>query len=408
MPGMSLLLTPLFVVDPDASVTMIRAYLGVVTTALLVVTMLSVRRVLGDTYAAAVLVFPGLVPMWLLFSYSAWGDLCAGLLVLVLVVHLVRVFRSLGQGVAPGVRDGVRLGALAIAVVYLRSSALLLVVGMGVVVVAALLLVLRDRERSRGLASLGAAALVFVATLLPWSVFASRTLDDRVVTTTSVPVVMANTFGDRDRLCFGECDPTSSIWFSPLRYSREVARATGLSEIEVQQQMSAYARTDVTAHSYARDVVANMGRYVGEPARFARFLEAPGATDGGVRAAAVATTNVMFFAMLAVAAGMLLVVVRAPFEAQVVSTLLKLGLGALLTQPFVHIAGARYWTSAAPLCALAAGLLVTMLRDRSARSGPATPEPRPTAVLRRALTATQAVLAGATVAVALGVLALAL
>src|SRR5688572_5979547 len=34
MPGMSLLLTPLFVVDPDASITMIRAYLGVATTVL--------------------------------------------------------------------------------------------------------------------------------------------------------------------------------------------------------------------------------------------------------------------------------------------------------------------------------------------------------------------------------------
>ena len=68
---------------------------------------------------------------------------------------------------------------------------------------------------------------------------ASRTLGDRVITTTSVSNVLGNTFGDRDELCFGPCDPGSTIWFNPLRYSREVGRATGLSELEVQHQMSA-------------------------------------------------------------------------------------------------------------------------------------------------------------------------
>jgi hypothetical protein len=408
MPGMSLLLTPLFVVDPDASVTMIRAYLGVATTVLLVLTMLSVRRVLGDVYAALVLVLPGLVPMWLLFSYCAWGDLVAGLLVLVLVAQLVSVVRSLGERTAPSVRDGLRLGALAIAVVYFRSSALLLVAAVGVVAMALALLVLRDKERRRGLAAVAAAAVVFVAILLPWSVFASHTLGDRVVTTTSVPTVMANTFGDRDRVCFGECDPNSSIWFSPLRYSREVARATGLSEVEVQRQMSAYARSDVTAHSYADDVITNTRAYTTEPAHFASFLKAPGDEAKAaerLRDVAVATTNVMFLAMLAVAAAMLLTVFRGPFEAQVVNTLVKVGLGALLTQPFVHISGSRYWSSAAPLCALAAGLLLTTLLQRRSKHPPPTP-PAPT-VLRRALTATQAGLSVAAVAVVVGVLALA-
>ena len=36
--------------------------------------------------------------------------------------------------------------------------------------------------------------------------------------------------------------------------------------------------------------------------------------------------------------------------------LLKLAFGALLTQPFVHIAGSRYWTTAGPLWALMAVL----------------------------------------------------
>jgi hypothetical protein len=406
MPGMSVLVTPLFVVDPDASVAAIRAYLGVVTTGLLVLSMLSVRRALGDVYAAAVLVFPGLVPMWLLFSYCAWGDLCAGLLLLMLVAQLVRVVRSLRDGVVPGAREGLRLGALAVAVVYLRSSALLLVVGLGLLTVVLALLVLRGRERRRGLGASCAAVLVFVTVLLPWSLFASHTLGDRVVTTTSVPTVMANTFGDRDRVCFGPCDPNSSIWFGPLRYSREVARATGLSEVEVQRQMSAYARSDVTAHSYARDVMSNLEAYTAEPARFAAFLGSPSGESQAVerlRDVVVAATEVMFFMMLALAAGMLVALFRSSFELQVVSVLTKLGLGALLTQPFVHIAGARYWPSAAPLCALALGLWVTWLLERRSTHVPSSAP----AVLRRGLTVTQAVLVVTTIAVAVGVLALA-
>ena len=36
--------------------------------------------------------------------------------------------------------------------------------------------------------------------------------------------------------------------------------------------------------------------------------------------------------------------------------MLKVGSAALFTQPFVHICGSRYWTTAAPLFALAAAL----------------------------------------------------
>lgn len=402
MPGMSVLLTPLFVVDPDASVTAIRAYLGVASSLILVLTALSVRRVLGDLYAGALLVFPGLVPMWLLFSYGAWGDLPAGLLILVLVMQLIAIVRRLRDGTSPDVWQGVRLGLVAMAVVYLRSSTTLLVAGMCIMVVAAMLALLKGRERVRSLGFLAAAIVVFSAFLLPWSVFASQTLGGRVVTTTSVPVVLANTFGDRDRLCFGECDPGSTIWFNPLRYSREVARATGRSEIEVQAEMSAYARSDVTSHSYARDVLADLRRYTEHPAEYSSSLRSPEVDrDGKEQSVVVAATNAMFFTMLAIVAAMMLAVFRKSFETQVVSIMLKLGLGALFTQPFVHISGSRYWTSAAPLFALAAALLAHVVWERRIASGP------DEIALTRVLTAIQVVLVAATVLVAVGIVALA-
>ena len=361
MPGISMLLTPVFVVDPDASVTVIRAYTGVVTTLLLLATVLSVRRVFGDLYAAVLLVFPGLVPMWLLFSYAAWGDLCAGLMIVILVTQLVTAFRGFQVGVAPTPGQGLRLGLIAVAVLFLRSSASLLVLAMGTATVVAAVAMLRGRVRARALIASAVAGAAFLAILLPWSLFASDSLGGRVVTTTSVPTVTANTFGDREEICFGPCDPGSTIWFNPLRYSREVGRATGLSEIEVAQQMSAYARRDVTPGTYAADVLHNFTSYVGEPARFARFLRAPGEQGGLIHGYVGTVTNLMFFSAVLATLVVLLIVVRASFDTQVTGLLVKLGIVTLLTQPFVHIAGARYWTSAAPLAAVGIALLLHLV-----------------------------------------------
>ena len=232
--------------------------------------------------------------MWLVFSYAAYADLCAGLMSVILLCGLVSVFRDLRRGLPPTMGAGFRLGLVAIAVVYLRSSAALLVLAMGSATVLAAIAILRGRDRARALMSVAVAAATFVAVLLPWSVFASATLDGRVVATTSVSTGLGNTFGAKDELCFGPCDPGSTIWFNPLRYSREVARATGLSEMEVAGQMSEYARRDVTPHSYAEDVVANSARYAGFPAGFVRTLQSPGKQGGAIEAFVVVLTCLMF------------------------------------------------------------------------------------------------------------------
>jgi hypothetical protein len=53
-------------------------------------------------------------------------------------------------------------------------------------------------------------------------------------------------------------------------------------------------------------------------------------------------------------------------EAQILDTLTKICLLALFVQPFVHIAGSRYWTTAGPLFMIAAAGFVreTSLRRR--------------------------------------------
>jgi hypothetical protein len=305
----------------------------------------------------------------------------------------------------------VRLGLLAIAVVYFRSSASLLVAGLGVVSVVAALALLRGTERRRAVLSAVVAAAAFTAVLLPWSLAASTTLHGRVVTTTSVPTVLANTFGDRDLVCFGPCDPGSTVWFSPLRYSRETARVTDRSEMAVAEQMSAYARQGVTPTSYAHDVLVNLRSYVRDPGRFYGYLRGAPADDRPQDLVIDRVTRGLVWAAFATGVLLLVGVVRRPREDQVMSILLKLSVGALLTQPFVHIAGPRYWTTAAPLLALAAALLIrqVLLRVAPGRLRPASP-PESTAgdpTLGRWLTTIQVLLSAGAILVATVVVAVA-
>ncbi|WP_110205122.1 hypothetical protein [Nocardioides daejeonensis] len=364
MPGMMFLCAPLFVVDPDASLQMIRGYLGVVSLLLSVGAVLAVRRTFGVRYAVGLAIFPGLVPMWSSFSYAAWGDLTAGIMVLWFLCLLVPVLRRVRQGVPPTWSEGARLGLLAILVVYFRSSASVLSVGLCLVVGLAILFLLRGRARLQGFAAMVLAGGVFLAVLAPWSITASKALDDRVITTTTVGTVRANTFGDRSQLCFGPCDPTSTIWFTPVRYAREVSRATGVGEVEMLNQMSEYARRDVTAHSYARDVFTNTKAYLFKPGGFAIHLQPPNAGKDAAYWAIAGTTTVMFYAVLLLVLAMMLTVFRASFENRWSAIVIKLGIGALLLQPFVHIAGARYWTTAAPMFGLGCVLLVGEWRSR--------------------------------------------
>ncbi|MFW6773713.1 hypothetical protein ACOACO_05480 [Nocardioides sp. CPCC 205120] len=414
MPGMAVVTAPWFLVVPDGDVAGLRAYLAVVSTLLLLLAAWRVRRVLGAVPAGALLVLPGLVPTWAAFSMGVWGDLLAGLVVVLLLCELVVVGRGLRAGTAPSVGRGVGLGVLAVAAVYLRSSTSLLVVGLGVVTVLAAVLLLRGRERLRGLGVAALGGVAFLAVLAPWSIAASAALDAPVVTTTTVPTVLANTFGDRDEVCFGPCDPGSTLWFSPLRYARETGAATGTPETEVLEQMSTHARADVTPGSYSRDVLRNLHDYTKDPDRFLTWLGAP---SGPSRTLAAVLTSAMVWSGFAAGVALLLTVARRHRDLQVLGVLLTLSLGALLTQPFVHVSGPRYWTTAAPVLGLGAAWVWAVARSR--REGapyPAGFTPVPDAPPGREgvdaaygtwLVRVQALLAAGCVAVAVGVVGLA-
>jgi len=313
------------------------------------------------------LLLPLALPMWLVFSFTAWGDLAAGILIVVAVARLVQLFRDLQADRVPTTRQGAGLGLLLVAILYLRSSALPLVVGLIVAAVIGLFVFLRPGLRRRSLSFVVTTVAVFVAVLLPWSVAASKALDHRVVTTSTVPLSLAVAFGDPDRLCFGRCDK-GSIFANGVTYSREVAAATGRNELEIQAQMSAYAREGVTTREYASAVLGNAGRYLGKPTAFERrFWGAGQATPDVVSDLVRGVTNIGYFTLLAAGAVLMLLVTRRSLEAQLLSVLFKLVALALLLQPLVHVGSGRYWTSFAPLLAVGVVFLAELVRGRISR-----------------------------------------
>ena len=185
------------------------------------------------------------------------------------------------------------------------------------------------------------------------------------------------------------------MWFAPVRYAREVARATGDGEVTVLDEMSAHARKDVTARTAMPGTWSTTSSAIAAIDGFGSLLKPPDAPhDRGFWQWVARDLSLRIFgpvSWLVVAA--LLVVSRRRFGDQVVAVLLKVALLALLTQPFVHLSGSRYWTTAGALGGLAVVVLVRIGYDAVLRRPPdAGDEPS------RLLSALQWALSGATVA----------
>lgn len=363
MPGMALLLLPLHLVLPDAGVELTRFYMGVITTVLFLAVVYAVSRSLGRRYAAVLLVFPGLVPMWVMFSYTSWGDLSCGLVVVLLLLWLLRGARHLREEWVPGWRYGVVLGVLCSVVLYLRSSSLPLVGGLLVVAALACLVATPRRRWLRALVAPVTAGAVFLVLLLPWSVTASKVMDAPVTTTTSVPISLAVAFGHKKDLCFGRCNG-DNIWTDATGFADNISAMTGLSTVEVQKEMSAYALRDLTPQRYASGVVADLRRFLLNPSEFERKM-APARGDNAVVASVLRnSTDLAYFLFLELGAMSLVLLVRGRQKVRELSVLVSLSLAALLTQPFVHPCHGRYWPVFAPLLALAAVPVIELMARR--------------------------------------------
>lgn len=364
MPGMPAVLTPLYLVVPDAGSTTVRLYLGGLSLALWLWAVLSVHRHLGRAYAYALMVFPSLVPLWIAFSFTAWGDLYAGLLLVILLCHAFTAIRRIYREGKFGLRDGIWIGVLAACSLYLRSNVSPLILLLFSFIAFASLTSTHRGRRLRLLAGSAAALAAFMLVVVPWSLTASYTLGAPVVTTTTVPLSMAVAFGDRNELCFGPCGK-GNIWFRTVAYSKAVAADGNASELTVQKEMARHAMRDTTAASYAADVFENFGRYAFNPGSFARLFAMAGSSPYSRASAGQTereswlrtTTTVPYFIFMALLVIAWFTVARRTLEGQIASLLVKAFSAALLVQPFVHVSGGRYWSVFGPMAALAAGFL---------------------------------------------------
>lgn len=384
MPGVSLVLVPLYAIVPEAGVAVVRAYLAGLNLLLWIWAMREVLVALGPRGQAAFVVFPTLSAMWLVFSATAWGDLSAGLLVAIVAARVFRFATALLEHEPIQPRHVVVAELAMAAMVYLRGSTIV-VVAVGHLLLLGVAMVAGRSSRLLGqLGVLTAGGALFCLLLAPWSVAASLALGDTVVTTSSASLAIGTTFGDADELCFGPCPP-QGVWAGELQFSREYAEQHGISELEAQRRMTSHALSDVSLRDYLAQVRDNFLAFItptgAGPRRGLPFMDrfvAISDLDIGPQLTAMVTGTVRiltlagylpFFAALVIAN--FLIVVRSQ-RLQLLSLLVKALTVSLFLQPFLHLSHARYWTAFAPVMTLGAVLLVewwTTSRGMGARQG---------------------------------------
>ena len=323
-------------------------------------------RRFGRAHLAALLIFPALAPAWLLTGATWLPDLPAGLLTSLALVCAYPAARALVAERQPRLVDVAAMEVALVAALYLRGPALLLTLALHAMFVV--LALAGGSGRWRRLAIVIAGLAGFAAALVPWSLAASRHFDARVVTTTNVPLVFADSFGDPARTCFGPCAKGQDIW-PAWRYAQQRAARKGSNALTVERAMMAHSIAGLTPRAYLAKVRGNFGRLLFDPPgvverQVSRMYRVPPDLRGTVLTLVGALTLTLYVPFMLALLLVNLLPLRTSASVRMQSVLLKLATACALAQPFVHKASARYWTGFAPLMAWAAALLWCAWRAR--------------------------------------------
>jgi hypothetical protein len=372
LPGMPLVLTPLYILEPSPSLEAIRIYSAGVAFLVWLWTLRELHKALGNLGSVALLIFPTLSLTWLLFSSTTWGEVLGGLLVAIVGARTYTVSLQALKDSPICLRDVVTLELLMVAAVYIRSNLIAVALALHIFLLALFIIRGTGVPLFSRLCVLAVGAVVFTTLLAPWSLTASYVLGDPVVTTPKLPLAVAKTFGDRGKLCFGKC-PSGNIHHVAVEYSREYAQEHGISEVEAQKRMAGYALNGVETGDYLRQVRRNYESFLLTPSRFSeRFIEESklrftDSRENGIVWIANTLTVVTYFPLLgALVAANLLVVFKLP-RLQVFSLIVKMLTLCLLIQPFFQSSHPRYWIGIAPLMSFSAILLGNVVAGRYGR-----------------------------------------
>jgi hypothetical protein len=356
MPGMAVLGAPLHALLPDPAPWQMQLYMAGVNGALLGALYAALRPVIGERRVWLLLVFPALAPLWWIGALAFLPDLAAGLLLAIAMALACRIALAGLAGERPDWRLIAPIELALIAALYLRGP--MLIAGLGVH--AVLLAVLLGRSWRRGLPVLAGLA-AFLAALAPWSVAASQHFGATVITTTNVPLVLADSFGDPVRACFEPCPPGNDIEPAYAFAKAEAARS-GQHLFAVQRAMMEHSLEGLTLRGYLAEVREHFGRFVLDPGGWlARKLPVAYGVPEDWRAAfywAVLSASLLLYAPFILAlAAVNLVPIRSSDSLRIQAVMIKAMTACVFLQPFVHKTSARYWIGFAALASWAAALL---------------------------------------------------
>lgn len=356
MPGASVIGAPLFALFETPPQWLVRAWALTVNLALCFAVLRAFSRTFGKVHRLAFLLFPMLAACWYISLVTLMPDIPAGL---VAALALLAAWRLAMSGDLPW-RSIAVLELLLAAAIYLRGPMLLLALGLH-----GLLLVIALTRRQRGTERLLIGLIGLALLVAPWSIAATRHFGEPVLTTTNVPLVFAESFGDPGLTCFGPCPTGQDIW--PERhYAEALSRQTGENSLSIQRRMMAASTAELTPLSYLDQVRQHFITFLFKPDGLVpMYMEVAYGVPPALRPALGAVLHwLTLIAYLPFLIALLLANVlrfRRSDGEVLQGLLIKLGTAVLFLQPFFHHTSARYWQTFAPLAAWSAALLFTSL-----------------------------------------------
>jgi hypothetical protein len=369
MPGMPLILSPLYILVSNPDLTMIRAYVSIFTFMLWLWALREIHLNLGSTYSVVFIFFPVFVSTWQIFSTTIWGDLSGGLLAVIVLARSCQLINQMFTSHQILITKVLSLEFIMVGMVYMRGSLILVVIAIHILLITLALTLRNWRDRINCLKLLFAGLTVFFVTLLPWSITATHVLGSPVLTTSSLPLSFGVTFGNHDQLCFGKCR-SGNIWHSASDFSRRYASEHGVSEIQIQKMMATYAVRDLNIESYVNTVRGNFKNFVTRPYLFTkRFIRLSKkkysqSVKNSIYSFFKYSTMLFYIPFFALLVAMNLFIIRKPWNLGVVSLCIKTVTICLFVQPFLHPSHARYWVTYAPLMAIAGGAFLSLMSPR--------------------------------------------
>ncbi len=370
MPGASVIGAPLFALVESPAQWLVRGWALAVNLMLCAAVIRAFGRTLGPAHRFIILLFPMLVASWHVSLVTLMPDIPAGLFAALALLAAWRI----AVGRSAGWRDVAGLELLLAAAIYLRGPMLLLALALhGLLLVLALP---RPQPRRHGGALL--AGLIGLALLIaPWSIAATRHFGEPVLTTTNVPLVFAESFGDPAKICFGPCPVGQDIW-PEWRFAQDLSHQTGEKPLAIQRRMMAASIEGLTPLNYLDQVREHFATFLFRPVGLVpMYMEVAYAVPPAVRPALGKAlhwlTLVAYLPFLFALLAANVVPFRSSDDELLQGLLIKLGTAVLFLQPLFHHTSARYWQTFAPLAAWSAALLVTSLMRPASASPRALP-----------------------------------